>query len=131
MVRKGSYSSSSRSLSYDTLLEPARGSAWNNRHRVGADLILKRRRQGQPAEVIAIALKAQHRLYRKFWRLDQRKHRHVAITAVARELCDFAWAILEAVAWRAALRTKRREQCSDRRILVSSMRYGQCPNARS
>jgi transposase len=68
--------------------------AWNNRHRSGADLILNRRRQGQPPDVVAIALKAQHRLYKKFWRLDHRKHRHVAITAVARELCGFVWAIL-------------------------------------
>jgi transposase len=71
--------------------------AWNNRHRSGADLILKRRRQGQPAAVVAIAIKAQHRLYKKFWRLDQRKHRHVAITAVARELTGFVWAILHCV----------------------------------
>jgi len=70
--------------------------AWNNRHNAGADLILKRRRQGQPPEVVAIAMKAQHRLVHKFWRLDQRKHRHVAITAVARELCGFVWAILNA-----------------------------------
>jgi transposase len=71
--------------------------AWNNHHRSGADLILRRRRQGQPPEVVAIALKAQHRLYKKFWRLDHKKHRHVAITAVARELCGFVWAILNAV----------------------------------
>jgi transposase len=71
--------------------------AWNNRHRSGADLILKRRRQGQLPAVVAIAMKAQHRLYKKFWRLDHRKHRHVAITAVARELCGFIWAILNAV----------------------------------
>jgi len=71
--------------------------AWNNRHRSGADLILKRRRQGQPPNVVAIAIKAQHRLYKKFHRLDHRKHRHVAITAVARELCGFVWATLNAV----------------------------------
>jgi len=71
--------------------------AWNNRHRSGADLILNRRRQGQPPDVVAIAIKAQHRLYKKFWRLDHRKHRHVAITAVARELCGFVWATLRAV----------------------------------
>jgi transposase len=68
--------------------------AWNNRHRAAAELILNRRRQGQPPAVVAIALKAQHRLHKKFIRLDQRKHRHVAITAVARELCGFVWAIL-------------------------------------
>jgi transposase len=71
--------------------------AWNNRHRAGADLILNRRRQGQPPAAVAIALKAQHRLYKKFWHLDQRKHRHVAITAVARELSGFVWAILNHV----------------------------------
>ena len=71
--------------------------AWNNRHRAAAELILNRRRQGQPPAVVAIALKAQHRLHKKFVRLDQRKHRHVAITAVARELCGFVWAILKAM----------------------------------
>ena len=70
--------------------------AWNNRHNAGAALVLKRRRQGQPPQIVAIALKAQHRLVNKFLRLDQRKHRHVAITAVARELCGFVWAILMA-----------------------------------
>jgi transposase len=71
--------------------------AWNNRHNAGAALILKRRRQGQPPEIVAIAMKAQLRLVNKFLRLDQRKHRHVAITAVARELCGFVWAILTAL----------------------------------
>jgi transposase len=71
--------------------------AWNNRHRAAAELILNRRRQGQRPAVVAIALKAQHRLHKKFMRLDQRKHRHVAITAVARELCGFVWAILMAI----------------------------------
>lgn len=71
--------------------------AWNNRHNAAAALILNRRRQGQLPEIVAIALKAQHRLVRKFLRLDHRKHRHVAITAVARELCGFIWAILMAL----------------------------------
>jgi hypothetical protein len=46
--------------------------------------------------VVAIAVKAQHRLSRKFYRLDQRKQRQIAITAVARELCGFVWAIMKA-----------------------------------
>jgi transposase len=69
--------------------------AWNNRHRAGANLILNRRRQGQPPHIVAIAIKAQHRLSRKFYALWQRKHPHVAVTAVARELCGFVWAILK------------------------------------
>jgi transposase len=71
--------------------------AWNNRHQQAATLLLQRRRQGQPPAVVAIAMKAQHRLAKKFRRLDARKHRHVAITAVARELCGFVWAVLNAV----------------------------------
>jgi transposase len=70
--------------------------AWNNRHRAGADLILRRRRQGQPPGVVAIAVKAQHRLSKRFHRLWGRKHPNVAITAVARELCGFVWAIMNA-----------------------------------
>jgi transposase len=70
--------------------------AWNNRHRSGADLILSRRRQGQPPEVVATALKAQHRLSKRFWALMHRKHPNVAVVAVARELCGFVWAIMKA-----------------------------------
>lgn len=68
--------------------------AWNNRSRAAANLILNRRRQGQPPQIVAIAIKAQHRLSRKFHKLWRRKHPHVAITAVARELCGFVWAVL-------------------------------------
>jgi transposase len=71
--------------------------AWNNRHRPAATLMLQRRRQGQPPAVVAIAIKAQHRLSKKFRHLDARKHRNVAITAVARELCGFVWAVMKAV----------------------------------
>ena len=67
---------------------------WNHRHRAGADLILKRRRQGQPADVVAIAVKAQHRLSKKFYRLSLRKHANKVVVAVARELCGFVWAIM-------------------------------------
>lgn len=70
--------------------------AWNNRSRAGADLILNRRRQGQPPEIVAIAIKAQHRLSKRFYHLDQRKHRNKVVIAVARELCGFVWAIMKA-----------------------------------
>ena len=69
---------------------------WHHRHRAGTDLILNRRRQGQPAEIVAIAVKAQHRLSKKFFRLSLRKHPNKAVTAVARELCGFVWAIMRA-----------------------------------
>jgi transposase len=71
--------------------------AWNNRHRAPSDLVLNRRRQGQPPEVVAIAVKAQHRLSKRFHHLLQRKHVNVAVTAVAREMCGFIWAALRAL----------------------------------
>jgi transposase len=60
--------------------------AWHYRKRAGADLILKRRRMGQNPQVVAIAVKAQHRLYKKFWGIAARKHSCTAVTAAAREL---------------------------------------------
>jgi transposase len=70
--------------------------AWNNRHCAGATLILQRRRQGQPPDIVAIAMKAQARLSKRLRVLRDRKHTNVAITAVARELCGFVWAIMKA-----------------------------------
>lgn len=70
--------------------------AWNNRHRMGATLILQRRRQGQPAPVVAIAMKAQARLSKRMKHLRERKHTNVVATAVAREMCGFVWAIMNA-----------------------------------
>jgi transposase len=69
----------------------------NHRVKARADLILNRRRQGQPPELVGIAVKAQHRLSKRYWHLVQRKHHNVAVIAVARELCGFVWALLRAV----------------------------------
>jgi transposase len=69
-------------------------SAWCYRHlpRVGEKL--RKRQQGIPAEIIEIAWKAQNRLHKRYVKLmsagkDQRK----VMTAVARELLGFIWAI--------------------------------------
>ena len=69
-------------------------SAWCYRHwpRVGARL--RKRQQGIPAEITEIAWKAQNRLHQRYRKLsmagkDQRK----IMTAVARELLGFIWAI--------------------------------------
>jgi hypothetical protein len=87
----------------------------------GADLILRRRRQDNRPRSSPSRSKPSTGSIGKFHRLDQRKHRHVAITAVARRLCGFVWAILEASApvrnaLRRHLNTSRGEP--DRRILV-------------
>ncbi len=69
-------------------------SAWSYRHlpRVGEKL--RKRHQGVPAEITEIAWKAQHRLHKRYMKMmnagkDQRK----VMTAVARELLGFIWAI--------------------------------------
>ena len=68
--------------------------AWAYRHlpRVGREL--RARQQGQPPSVVAIAWKAQHRLHKRYVKLTARgKHQNTAITAVARELLGFVWAV--------------------------------------
>jgi len=72
--------------------------AWHYRHDAGADLILRRRRQGQNPVLVGIAVKAQHRLHKKFWRIAAKKHTNKAVVAVARELAGFIWDALHNVA---------------------------------
>ena len=69
-------------------------SAWCYRHlpRVGEKL--RKRHQGVPPAITEIAWKAQNRLHKRYIKLsmagkDQRK----VMTAVARELLGFIWAI--------------------------------------
>lgn len=70
--------------------------AWSYRHRPAVSAHMKKRREGQPAAVIALADRAQIRLHRKYWRLKElRKKPHNVVTvAVARELVGFVWGIL-------------------------------------
>jgi transposase len=68
--------------------------AWHYRHRPGVRSV-QQRRQGQPAEVIALADKAQQRLYRRYRRMTERgMPSPKAVTAIARELTGFIWATL-------------------------------------
>jgi len=71
--------------------------AWNYRHRPAVSAHLARRRKGQPAEIIAIADRAQQRLHRRYYRMKEayRKHHNVVTVAVARELTGFIWSILQ------------------------------------
>ena len=70
--------------------------AWHYRHRPGVSRVLRKRREGQPAEVIAIADKAQVRLHRRHWYLAtaRGKAKNKVTVAVARELVGFIWAVL-------------------------------------
>lgn len=59
---------------------------------------LQKRQEGLPKEIVDIAWKAQLRLCRRYQRLMQRgKHRNVIITAIAREMIAYIWAIAKEV----------------------------------
>ncbi len=70
--------------------------AWNYRHRPGVGAGLRKRRQGQPAPILALADRAQKRLHRRFMYLLLRRGKppQKAVVAVARELVGFLWAAL-------------------------------------
>jgi transposase len=68
--------------------------AWDYRHRPNV-ASLRKRREGQPAAVIAVADRALQRLHRRFSRLTEAgKPSPKAAVAVARELVGFIWAVM-------------------------------------
>ena len=72
--------------------------AWAYRHRPAIGGALKKRQEGLSEEVKAIAWKAQHRLHGRYRRLVAKGKIHQqVVTAVARELLGFIWAIGVAV----------------------------------
>jgi transposase len=67
---------------------------WAYRHRPGIGFALKKRQESLSAETTEIAWKAQHRLHKRYRSLTARgKSKGQAVTAVARELLGFIWAI--------------------------------------
>jgi transposase len=70
--------------------------AWSYRHRPSVSKYMRKRRDGQPAAVIAIADRAQERLHRKYFKLKEgyKKPHNVVTVAVARELVGFIWAVM-------------------------------------
>jgi transposase len=72
--------------------------AWSYRHRPAIGPTLRQRQAGQSAAVTAIAWKAQERLHGRYRRLLARgKVKQQVVTAIARELLGFIWAIGVAV----------------------------------
>lgn len=68
--------------------------AWSARYQPTLTRAVRIRQQGLSAEVIEIATKARHRLHGRYVRLLARgKTKHQVVTAVARELVGFVWAI--------------------------------------
>jgi transposase len=90
VFRRGSITKSGSQELRRVLVE----ASWHYRKKATSDLILQRRRMGQNPQVVAIAIKAQHRLQKTYWKIASRKHPCTAVTAVARELCGFVWSAL-------------------------------------
>lgn len=68
--------------------------AWTYQQRPSLSAQMKRRQEGLSEEIREIGWKAQHRLHRRFWKLASRNKPHQkVVTAVARELLGFIWAI--------------------------------------
>ncbi len=68
--------------------------AWAYQHRPSLYAELRRRQEGLDEQTKAIAMKAQHRLNTRYRRLLARgKSSSLAVTAIARELLGFIWAI--------------------------------------
>ena len=73
-------------------------SAWNYRFRPRPSRTIQKRREGLPREIVAIAEKAEQRLSRRYQHLIHRgKSGPKTVTAVARELTGFIWAIAQEV----------------------------------
>jgi transposase len=71
--------------------------AWSYRHPPALGERIRAVLKTQPPAVAEVARKAQLRLHRRFTRLVSRgKKPQVAVAAVARELCGFAWALMTA-----------------------------------
>jgi transposase len=73
--------------------------AWHHRHRPALSLPLRKRREGQPARVLAIADRSQERLCARFRRMTARGiSQPKTIVAMARELVGYLWAVLHPAA---------------------------------
>ena len=67
--------------------------AHHARHRPRVDGMLRQRQAGLPPQLLELAWKAQQRLHLRYRRLSARLGRPRALTAVARELAGFVWAV--------------------------------------
>lgn len=87
--RQGAITKTGSSYARRLLVE----AAWQYLREPRIGVTLRNRQAGQPAQVLQIAWRAQHRLYRLQQRLRARgKPGNVATVAVARELACFLWA---------------------------------------
>ncbi|MBM7581173.1 IS110 family RNA-guided transposase [Jeotgalibacillus terrae] len=72
--------------------------AWSYRHRPAVKGQLEKRQQGISPAVLDISWKAQNRLHKKYYRLlSKGKEKNKVVTAVARELAGFIWAVAQEI----------------------------------
>jgi transposase len=90
-VRRGGITKAGNSHCRRLLVE----AAWHSRHAPRHSVKLHKRREGQPPDVLACAVRAEERLHRRFARLSERMASQKAVTAVARELAGFVWALMK------------------------------------
>jgi transposase len=92
--RQGGITKTGNSSARKALVE----AAWTYRHSAGVGVTHQRRQQELPERVRDIAWKAQGRLCARYRRLVAKGKRNtVAITAIAREIAAFLWAIAHEV----------------------------------
>lgn len=73
-------------------------SAWSYRYKPALKGQLKKRQEKQSPSIQSISWKAQNRLHKKYFRLLARgKARGKAMTAIARELAGFIWAVTQEI----------------------------------
>lgn len=90
--RRGSITKAGNNHARRLLVE----AAWHGRHRPAISQPLRARRAGQPAWVLAIADRAQERLWRRWTRMTFRgKPTQKVVVAMARELVGYIWAVLQ------------------------------------
>jgi len=79
--------------------------AWHYRHKPRVGDALSQRRHGQPANIVALADRAQLRLCRRYRRMERHgKHPTKIVVAVARELVGYLWAAMTPAAQAVATR---------------------------
>lgn len=93
-TRRGSLTKCGNSRVRRLLIEGAQ----TYKHKANISVELLRRQESLPKEIIDIAWQAQQRLCRRYQRLLLRgKHRNVVVTAIAREMIAYIWAIAREV----------------------------------
>ncbi len=89
-IRRGSITKTGNAHLRRVIVE----AAWSQRYKPVLSLAIRKRQEGLSAEVQELASKARHRLHRRYMHLLARgKTKQEVVTAVAREMLGFIWAI--------------------------------------